>query len=80
MQEASSRGKVAELQQLLADLLRNLLQRERELEDLKSKGTGVAQVRRALVCCKISHGVSAAAFFNSPLLHHCDRRKSSRPA
>ena len=33
---------------LLADFQRNLLQRERELEEIRSIGTGAAQVR---VCC-----------------------------
>ena len=52
MQEASSRRKVAELQQLLqsnktplADFQKDLLKREKEPVDLKSKGTGAAQVK-----------------------------------
>lgn len=58
MQEASSRREVAELQQLLrsteallADSQRNLLQREIELDVLRSGSTAALQVRRY---CKIS--------------------------
>ena len=53
--QESRRRELGELQQqlcsneaLLADFQRNLLQKERELEEIRSMGTGGAQVRE---CC-----------------------------
>ena len=86
----SRRRELVELQQqlcsneaLLADFQRNLLQREREPEEIRSMGTGGAQVR---VCCMLlecvltisSHVISVQVysyFFN--FLHYYSSAHSS---